>query len=210
MFEWVSVIFWQTALERERRSASRDGEQMDGRAHARSPRESQDEAAKQPAWGQQAEAEGARGAGRRATAGHSPWPAVAVLQPEAGLLLADPLPARFPPLVADRIAYGQHGIDMLRLKSHASAFETGLDHESVGTFDHARANGPSLLGCPTAFCKEKVSEKYLDEMGGIGIFIRVVEYSLFSVSHLPPSAGGFETRARTQAGRLLMWLRNVA
>ena len=28
----------------------------------------------------------------------------AVLQPEAGLLLADLLPARFPPLVADRIA----------------------------------------------------------------------------------------------------------
>src|SRR6266702_8551456 len=47
-------------------------------------------------------------------------------------------------------------------------------------------------GCPTAFCKGNRSDKYLDEMGGIGIVMRGAEYPLFSVSHFPSRAGGFE------------------
>ncbi len=47
-------------------------------------------------------------------------------------------------------------------------------------------------GAPQLFAKGKRSDKYLDEMGRIGIAIRGAEYPLFSVSQFPLRAGGFE------------------
>lgn len=54
------------------------------------------------------------------------------------------LPHLHPAVIADRQAQGQQRIDVLAFPMHPRPFETSLNDQLVGTFDHPRANGPAL------------------------------------------------------------------
>ncbi len=80
-------------------------------------------------------------------------------------------------------------IDSFRLATGRIFYEIREPGEAVRKLAMHLAPG---TGCPTAFCKGNRSDIYLDEIGGIGIVIRVAGQPLFSVSHFPSRAGGFE------------------
>jgi hypothetical protein len=50
-----------------------------------------------------------------------------------------------PAVIANEVAQGKHGVDMAALPVHAGAFEACFDDRLVGAFDHAAADGPTLL-----------------------------------------------------------------
>lgn len=68
---------------------------------------------------------------------------VAALATPLPTLLACRLPRFLPALIAHAIAQGQHRIHVGALPAHSCAFETGFDHELVGTLHHPRADRPA-------------------------------------------------------------------
>ena len=76
----------------------------------------------------------------------------ALLAPEASLLLGldaqerfNLWPGGFPAVATEDSAESQHRIDMRVAPVHAGALEAGFDDILVSAFDHAAADGPSML-----------------------------------------------------------------